>query len=168
MAADDTSIETPPAVETAAPKSGFDDSYYMASHWSLMWRKFRKHKAAMVSIFVLSFMYLCGIFCEFLAPYGLDTRMVQYVFVRPQRVRIFHEGKLTAPYVYGLKLTRDPETLEKVYTADPEVRHPVRLFVRGDSYEMWGFIESNLHLFGADEGAPVFLLGTDQIGRAHV
>lgn len=165
MASADTTLVPAAPEAPVEPAGSFDESYYMASHWSLMWRKFRKHKAAMVSIVVLAFLYLLGIFCEFLAPYALDSRQIQYVFVKPQPVRIFREGKLSRPYVYGLKLTRNMETLEKVYTADPEVIHFVRFFVHGDAYEMWGLFEGDLHLFGGEEGAPVFLFGTDRLGR---
>jgi peptide/nickel transport system permease protein len=165
MPGDDLDL-APVALEAAAePKGGYDEAYYMASHWSLMWRKFRKHKAAMVSIALLAIMYAGGIFCEFLAPYGLDERRIQYVFVKPQLIRLFHEGKLSRPFVYGLTLTRDPETLEKVYAADTEVIHFVRFFVSGDKYKMWGLFESELHLFGGEEGAPVFVFGTDRLGR---
>jgi peptide/nickel transport system permease protein len=38
------------------------DKYYYASQWRLMGRKFRKHKLAMASTFVLAIFYLIAFF----------------------------------------------------------------------------------------------------------
>ena len=54
--------------------------------------------------------------------------------------------------------------VRREYAVDPSRRHPLRLFVRGDPYELWGVIPSDVHLIGTDEG-PVFLLGADRLGR---
>jgi peptide/nickel transport system permease protein len=45
--------------------------------------------------------------------------------------------------------------------------HPIRLFVRGDPYKFWGLFPTDVHLFGTEgEGAmPIFIMGTDSIGR---
>jgi peptide/nickel transport system permease protein len=44
---------------------------------------------------------------------------------------------------------------------------PVRLFVRGDPYELWGLFPTDVHLFGTvgEDATPLFLMGTDGIGR---
>ena len=54
--------------------------------------------------------------------------------------------------------------VRREYAVDPSRRHPLRLFVRGDPYELWGVIPSDVHLIGTD-GGPVFLLGADRLGR---
>src|SRR4029079_18743260 len=44
--------------------------------------------------------------------------------------------------------------------------YPLSLFVRGDSYKLFGLIRSDIHLFGvAEGGGRVFLAGTDTLGR---
>ena len=58
----------------------------------------------------------------------------------------------------------DPLTLQKLYTADTTDLRPIRLFVRGAEYRLWGLIPGSLHLFGSDSG-PVMLLGADSFGR---
>jgi peptide/nickel transport system permease protein len=58
---------------------------------------------------------------------------------------------------------RDPVTRVIVYRVDPEQRYPVRLFARGDSYRFLGLWKMNVHLVGA--AGPMFLLGTDRMGR---
>src|SRR5204863_1385364 len=43
---------------------------------------------------------------------------------------------------------------------------PVRFFVRGDPYRLFGLFASKVHLFGTgDARYPVYLFGTDQFGR---
>ncbi|HML46553.1 MAG TPA: ABC transporter permease, partial [Clostridia bacterium] len=81
------------------------------------------------------------------------------------RIHVIHEGQLRAPFVYGLDKTNDPVTLKRVYTENTEVIRPVKLFVRGSSYKLWGLIPSDVHLFGTEDGAPFFLFGTDGSGR---
>lgn len=44
-------------------------------------------------------------------------------------------------------------------------RRPVRFLVHGWRYRILWFFQSDLHLFGTDEPAHAFLLGTDQSGR---
>ena len=48
--------------------------YYSASQWTLIWWRFRRHKAAMVASFLLGLMALLGIFRRIRRPYGPTTR----------------------------------------------------------------------------------------------
>jgi peptide/nickel transport system permease protein len=53
-----------------------------------------------------------------------------------------------------------------VYKEVPSEKYPIRLFVHGDPYKLWGLFEGNLHLIGTqDERAPLYILGTDRMGR---
>ncbi len=81
----------------------------------------------------------------------------------PQRIHFIDEGRF-APFVYGAQTKLDIESFEQITVTDYETKYPIRLFVRGEPYTMWGFIESDRHLFGA-EGGVVNLLGTEQQGR---
>ena len=45
------------------------EDYYLASQWTLMLRKLKKHKLAKVSFIVLLVLYLMALFADFLAPY---------------------------------------------------------------------------------------------------
>ena len=108
--------------------------------------------------------YLVGIVAPFVAPYRLEQRHVEYIFVPPQRIRIFAEGRLVAPYVVGLQKNIDQETLRRLYTPTGE-RYPIRLFGRGAEYRLWGLFPTDRHLFSVADGGVVFLLGTDRMGR---
>lgn len=45
-----------------------DESYYLASQWTLMWRKLKKHKLANFSLIILGILYFGALFADFLAP----------------------------------------------------------------------------------------------------
>jgi peptide/nickel transport system permease protein len=48
--------------------------YFLASQWTLVWWKFKKHKVAMFSAFFLIAIYLVAFCAEFFAPYALENR----------------------------------------------------------------------------------------------
>ena len=141
------------------------ERFYMASQWRMMWWKLRRHRVAVVSGAILLVMYLSILICEFLAPYGLDTRNTDFIFAPPQRVRFFDQGRLVAPFVYGYDYRLDMDKLERVYTPNLQKRQTIRFFCRGDDYMFWGFVPGNLHLVCPAKGGQLFLLGTDRLGR---
>ena len=48
------------------------EDYYLASQWTLMGRKLKKHKLARLSMVILGILYFSALFGNFLAPYGLE------------------------------------------------------------------------------------------------
>ncbi len=142
------------------------EGYYVASQWVLMWRKFRKHKIAMTAIIVLGLLYLLAIFCEFISPYGSLTRFSKYVNAPPQRIHFFDEngGFQLRPFVYGLKKKTDPETFRRTFVVEKTRTYPIYFFAQGETYKLWNLFESDLHLFNT-EGGPIFLFGTEKLGR---
>ncbi|MCQ8780277.1 hypothetical protein NQU49_27140, partial [Escherichia coli] len=78
-------------------------------------------------------------------PYDLHTRNSRYIFAAPQSVHLFHEGKFMGPFVYGLKMERDPATLQRIYSPDTTQPQPLRFFCLGERYEFWGLIEGRFH-----------------------
>ena len=110
-------------------------------------------------------MYVSILFCEFLAPYDLDARNTDFIYAPPQRVRIFDQGQLVAPFVYGYDYRLDMNNLERVYTPNPEKRQPIRFFCHGGEYRFWGLFPADLHLICPARGGQLFLAGTDRLGR---
>ena len=141
------------------------ERYYVASSWSLMWRKFVRHRVALVAGILLAGLYITASFAGFIAPYHKTDSRGKFALAPPMRVRIIDSGRLQRPFVYGLDRSRDPVTLMFVYEEDPEAIYPIRFFVRGDEYDFIGLFRTDLHLFGVDEPGTVFLFGTDQLGR---
>ena len=74
-------------------------------------------------------------------------------------------GRPVRTFVYAMVKSVDPDTLERVYTDDPNQRIPLRLFVRGDEYRFWNAVPARRHLFGAAGDQRLFLFGSDNLGR---
>ena len=145
---------------------GHEEQYYLASQWQLMGRKFKKHKLARISIFVLGILYFVAIFCEFLAPYNLTGYNKDYVFSPPQKIHFRgDDGFSLRPFVYGWDSERNPKTFRKEYTENTNRKYKLKLFARGIPYKFWGLFETDIHFLGVEEGGVIFLLGTDSMGR---
>ena len=153
-----------------------DESYYLASQWQMMWWKFRRHRLALIAGPGLLCIYLLALFADFVAPYGVSTRFPAYLSAPPNRIRLFGDGDSDGgggpgagtggAYVYGMRVERHPHTMRKIYEPDREQRYAVRFFAAGEEYRFWGMFKTRIHLFvPAEEGAPLFLFGTDRLGR---
>lgn len=139
--------------------------FYRASQLQLMWWKFKKHKLALASAIFLGALYVMIAFVEFLAPYNLHTRNVDFIYAPPQAVRLFDNGNFIGPFVYGRKMTLDMDTLRRVYVDQTDQIEPLRFFCSGDPYKFWGIFSTDLHLVCPAKGGELFLLGTDRLGR---
>ncbi|MFA9479144.1 ABC transporter permease [Phycisphaerales bacterium AB-hyl4] len=151
--------------ETAAePSSENVDAY--ASHRQLVWRRFRRHRLAMIGATILLTFYLAALLCEFVAPYTPNARHTDRVFAPPQTPRFIDQGGRFhwRPFVYAIGVEDRAAATSREYQVDHSIRYPLQLFVRGDAYRMWGLFNTDLHLFGAEDGY-VHLLGTDSLGR---
>ena len=146
-----------------------EEKIYVAPYWKLMWWRFRKHKMALISVGVLLLFYLVAAFCEFVAPYDPAQFFVKYKLAPPSRIHIRDtEGNFHRPFVYKIIRTRDPDTFRNVYTEDTSTMYPIKFFVRGTEYEMWGLWTMDIHLFGLPvphEEQGIFLVGADRLGR---
>ena len=54
-----------------------------------------------------------------------------------------------------------------IESADGDEIVPLRFFVRGARYSLFGVVSTDVHLFGVDEPHRVFVLGTDALGRDY-
>jgi len=153
-------------VGTAAKGSPRARSYEVATHWQLMWWKFRRHHMAIVGLSVLGVFLVISLVPEFLAPYRAHTRDLRYAQGPPMGIHFFDStGTFHArPFVYGWKSERDPVTLRRITTVDDSKLYPLQWFVKGEPYELFKLFATDIHLFGVD-GSKVHLFGTDQIGR---
>lgn len=144
-----------------------EETYYLASQWQLMARKFGRHKLAQISIVVLGLMYVGVLFSGFIAPQQLTSYDGRYTNAPPTKIHFFdEEGRFhLRPFVYGIAMERDFERMRRVYVEDTSQRYPIRFFHRGLEYEFWGLFDANVHLFGVDEPGRIFLFGTDSMGR---
>jgi peptide/nickel transport system permease protein len=151
------------AADDARETPTSEEEQFGASQWQLIWLRFRRNKAALAGGVVVLLFYLMAAFGNFLAPYTLDTRLTRYLYLPPQPLHFFDEGGLR-PFVYGVKAEFGKD-LRRVYTTDYTKKIPVRFFAHGSPYKLFGLIPADRHLFVADEGGLVSLLGTDRQGR---
>ncbi|MBV7338256.1 ABC transporter permease [Chloroflexi bacterium TSY] len=142
-----------------------EEELQVATQWQLIRWKFMRHRVAVAALFIIVLFYLGAIFAEFLSPYDPTHHDTDFMFMPPQRIRFVDEGGFQLrPFVYGMTSEMDMETFKTTYELDPSQKYPIRFFVKGDPYGMWGLFESDIHLIGVEEGT-LFLLGTDKMGR---
>ena len=138
---------------------------YDAPQWRLIWQRFKKSRAAVLGGLTVLLFYLMAIFADFIAPHDPTVRSIGYVAAPPMTIRFLDDNGLSRPFVYGLRQEKNMVTFERNYVVDEDRRHEVHLFVRGDPYRLWGLIETDLHLFGIEGEARIYLFGTDEQGR---
>ncbi len=165
---DMTDPEMTPAQRRAAEKERQQLlKYYSASQWTLIWWRFKKHRAAMYASIVLGLVALAGLFAEIVAPYGPVTRDTSYIEGPPQIPRFCDDnGCSIVPFINGTKTERDPVTLRAVSVPDPDVRNYLGLFVKGEPVKVLGFIPTDRHLIGLQNpDAKIHFWGTDDLRR---
>ncbi len=136
-----------------------------APNWLLIWRRFRKHKLALVSGLFLLVSYLMLPVTGFVAPYTPNERDADHIYAPPQGIHLFHNGAFIGPHVYPTTATADLENYRWRYTTDTSRPMKLEFFCRRGSYNLFGLIPTNLHLICAPNGATIFLLGSDRLGR---
>jgi len=134
------------------------------SQWQLIWFKFRRHKLAVLSLWVLAALYVVTILGPFFSPYPMNER-TRDIYRQPQAIHFCGEGGCQLrPFVYAMVGERDPETLQKLYKEDRSQKLEVYFFERSWEYRLLGLLPVDLHFFGVREGV-IHLFGTDNLGR---
>ena len=149
------------------------ERFYMASQWTLMLWKLRRHPLAVASMIFLAAIYVSILFVEWVAPYPLHKRNAKFIYAPPQTLHLFHEGEFVGPFVYGYKVTKDIKRLKRIYSVDHGKVQPVRFFCQGDRYKFWGQWRMSFHFFcpakqkvgKRTRRGTLFLMGTDRLGR---
>ena len=154
--------------KTKAPTStDFSDSYYVASQWELVRRKFKRHKLARVGIIVLALFYTIAIFAGFFSLSDYQKRDVDHVTMPPQNLHFFDEqGKFhLRPFVCNYIYTLNMDTLERMFEEDTSNCYDIQFLVHTHPYKFWGIFETDLHLIGVESPGYYFPFGTDEFGR---
>lgn len=131
------------------------------SQGRLMVRRFMQSKLSVFAGIILVFMYIAVIFANFLSPYNYDQIDPGNQWSAPTSLG-FANGR---PVVYATKQTLDEKTFAWVYETDYSQPYPIHFLVSGYPYKFLGLIPTNVHLFGVDEPAKIYLMGADQQGR---
>ncbi len=136
------------------------------SQGKLIWLRFRRNRLAMGGLVTLILLYLAVGFAGFLAPNNYLQQNLEYIHGRPSPITfIGPEGRFgLRPYTFGVTTELDQAAFKWVYVVDESVKLPIRFFVRGDTYSLFGF-RTDLHLFGVDAPHRLYLWGADSLGR---
>ena len=133
----------------------------------LIWRRFKRHRLAMVATVIVAIFYLMVVFADFLATNDPYESEAGRQYIPPQWIKLFDGWK---PDLHVCKLvgTRN-EFLRKVYQADCDEIVDVQLFGKGYEYSFLG-ITLDRHLFGVNDleitsEETLSIWGTDVQGR---
>ncbi len=123
---------------------------------------------ALAAFLVLVILYLGMIFCEFIAPYGPNEQFVGHSDQPPNLV--WYSQKLGFGPQAATMVMLNPVARTYVRVKGEVAR--VRLFAEGPPVQLWNLLPLKTHLIGTDyvehraSGAsPIFLFGTDNLGR---
>ncbi len=144
----------------------FERSVYTASQTKLVLMRFLNHKLAVIGMVVLAFFYLAAIFAPTVTINDPTKPYDDYVYCQPQGIRFWDDKVFSIrPFYYGMTKERDPKTLSMKYTIDTNKRYYVNFFTKGYKYKLFGLFVTDFHLIGAQPSSPLFLFGTDKMGR---
>jgi len=166
-----TEPDTPVQLEVEEQvDESLDEDYYYASQWKLMWWRFRQHRMALISLFLLILLYLMAAFAEFVAPYDATQRFRRYQGAPPSTIHWFDENGFRGPYIHPVEQERDLDTLRVTFVENTEEIIPIQFFVETEPYKLWGIIEIRHKLFGLGEAGEdarqgVWLFGLDSLAR---
>jgi peptide/nickel transport system permease protein len=140
---------------------------YTASQWVLIWRRFRRHRLALIGGIVMLIMYLMAIFAPFVTPYTPHKKFNDALNHPPTALRFDdgNDGFGLRPYVLGTKREIDMTTLKRRYTPDPAQKLYLQFFSQGEEYKLLGVIPTSIHLFSVAAPDKVFLMGADELGQ---
>ncbi len=148
------------------------------------WRKLKKNSLARLGASFLLIFYVIVIAADFVAPYDPYTSEINGSLLPP--TEIYWRNQQTpawiGPHIYPTQQGEiDLDTGEQELIVNFNQPSPLRLFVRGSSYnllrlrlplppnfepvELFSGWEVNWHLFGTTGEAKYHLLGTDEQGR---
>ena len=156
--------EVPPITPIEKEAEALSDVLSPQSPGVVFWTQLKKSPLAIAGGLLLTFFYLLALFAPFIAPYPQELMDRQNYFHPPQRLHWVSPGGgfHLRPFVRDTELA-DRETFQ--YTEDLAREMPLRLFVHGAPYQLFGVIPTERHLYGVDEPGRIFLFGTDSFGR---
>lgn len=155
------------APTTTTPKAPLRQTEEHESYAQLVWRRFKRSKAAIAGALLVFGLTVMAVFADFFSPYPLNEINLQDTFIAPTVVHFVDaQGRFhLRPFVYRQELTIDPKTFEPKWLENTAKMYPIKFFVQGSEYKILGLIPSRLHLFGVEGDGRIHLMGTDKFGR---
>lgn len=155
---------SPEAYDAEADVQALDRADLDAPTWVLIWRRFIRHKLAVISGIYIVAIYLSLPFIDFIAPYAPAQRDADFIYAPPQAVHFFVDGHFAV--TYPIESTIDLETFQAKFETNYDKPQPIPFFAScGPKYMFFGLIESDNRLFCPPEDGTLHLLGADRLGR---
>ncbi|MFN8588557.1 MAG: ABC transporter permease [Candidatus Eisenbacteria bacterium] len=133
------------------------------SPWGRAFSEFRRSRSGPLAAGLLAALYGCALLAPFLAPEAEDAVDRQRFFHPPTAVHWREPGGRIRPGGFVYATAPRAEAVNTYATTDRVV--PLRWFVRGAPYRLFGVLPCDRHLFGVDAPNRVYLLGADAMGR---
>ncbi len=159
-----------PSLSVVSPADIPSSRLAVASQWQLVWWAFKRHRLAMVGLFVTVALYIVAVLPGFFAVNDPSQQNRRAVFHPPQGLHFIDTseagGFSLRPYIHPYVLKRDPKTLASVYEEDKGRKVYLQMFGEGYEYSVLGLFTARTHLFASqDAGQPLFFFGADRLGR---
>ncbi|PPT06891.1 Oligopeptide transport system permease protein OppC [Geitlerinema sp. FC II] len=132
------------------------------------WQKFKTNPLARLGVSILAIFYAIAIGAGFFAPYHpVNNVQKEGSLLPPTPIHWTNpDGEFIGPYVYPVRQgPTDLESGKRELIVDRTQPSPIRPFVKGYDYRLFGIIPANIHLFGTVGEGQINLLGTDEQGR---
>ncbi|MCX7918290.1 MAG: ABC transporter permease [bacterium] len=133
----------------------------------IAFRRLRRHKMAMLGLWVLGILYCSAIFADFIAPYPYYEDFRNNANQPPTPIHFFDEtGKFSfRPFVYEYTLQIDTQTYQRKYLPDRTQKNYIYFFTTRNEMVQGGRLRTSWHLFGVKDPGHIFIFGTDTQGR---
>jgi ABC-type dipeptide/oligopeptide/nickel transport system permease subunit len=168
-----------PALEKPGPAALSEEeqrkrAYYEAPQWTLIVRRFQKHRVAFWMAYVTVALYLFCMNCHFFSPGDPAKIHAYHVNQPPQKLQFGYVDGHRWPrlYVHPMIRDRNPVTLAERYRPDLSRRLPIRFWVHGYPWRFLGMFKTDRHMFGVEEerlaggpGRVVHISPTEESGR---
>ncbi len=102
-------------------------------------------------LWMLGALYAAAVFADFLAPYSFKEESRAFSYCAPTPVRVWREGAVQPPFVYGVTLAFD-QVRRRDYTEDRTRIYPLHFLENG-------------RLVTVDAPGRLYLMGADSRGR---
>jgi peptide/nickel transport system permease protein len=137
------------------------------SYFSLVWRRFRRSAPGMIGLVMVAILLVVALFADFFAP--VNPNQPGVAFAPPDKISwvVPGEGARLVPVAFPITEGEelDPITFQPIVGPDLDNPRPIRFFVPGWEYKLFGLIPAGRHFIGLEDGTPLHVLGTDKLGR---
>ena len=108
-----------------------EEAYYTATQWQLIWLKFKAHRPALISMYVIILFYLMAVLAGFFAVNDPVERRWRQLWLPPSLPHWTDADGHFNPHINFIRSRLDKELLKRVYEEHTEDKHEIRFFVRG-------------------------------------